>query len=532
MPPHTVQGPTPQTAFRKPASNGAAAARARHFNLDENARRRFESRDVYPPALRAQREGGRVRSDSGRTAPRTGGLWNAFERNLLQISAVLFFIGSLGWCWLIFSQFRSPVIVEPAEASFETAKADARIIKSDSSGTSIYVRIDRPLAARVPDIGAAEGESAASVVAREWSAFAALRLAEQIRALTKQAAKEPDVKPPVRTAALESGAPQLAPARTTIASVPPGVPANVGAATSLVDFETAPFPYHGLIPGSNRPFLNVSQEGQLGHATFRGRILWEAQTFSDDRVLLHIPPGFDSKRPAVMVVFFHGHGADLARDVRDRQRVPAQITAAGANAVLVAPQFAFDAADSSAGKFWEPDGFKRFLAEAATKLAKLYGTPRSAAAFARMPIVIVAYSGGFGPTLAVLEHGTAGSRLRGIILLDALYSGIDKFADWIANNRSAFFVSAYTPHTASHNEALERLLSERSVPYGFELRPNHIQGMVTFLPAGDISHRDFVTRAWTDNPVADILARMEDVDPDAQKAGTTASIRPAAASRN
>ena len=70
-----------------------------------------------------------------------------------------------------------------------------------------------------------------------------------------------------------------------------------------------------------------------------------------------------------MVVFFHGHGANLARDVRDRQQVPAQITAAGTNAVLVAPQFAVDAADSSAGKFWEPNGFRRFLDEAAVKLA-------------------------------------------------------------------------------------------------------------------------------------------------------------------
>ena len=64
-----------------------------------------------------------------------------------------------------------------------------------------------------------------------------------------------------------------------------------------------------------------------------------------------------------MVVFFHGHGATLERDVRDRQRLPDQISAAGLNAVLVAPQFAFDAADSSAGKFWEPDGFKHFLDE-------------------------------------------------------------------------------------------------------------------------------------------------------------------------
>jgi hypothetical protein len=36
--------------------------------------------------------------------------------------------------------------------------------------------------------------------------------------------------------------------------------------------------------------------------------------------------------------------------------------------------------------------------------------------------------------------------------------------------------------------------------------------MVAFLPAGDISHRDFVTHAWSDNPISDILSRMDDVD--------------------
>ena len=65
-----------------------------------------------------------------------------------------------------------------------------------------------------------------------------------------------------------------------------------------------------------------------------------------------------------MVVFFHGHGANLAQDVRDRQQVPAQITAAGVNAVLVAPQLAVNAADSSAGKSGSRTvSGKRFLDE-------------------------------------------------------------------------------------------------------------------------------------------------------------------------
>ncbi|MHA4874941.1 hypothetical protein ACX0FC_16380, partial [Enterococcus faecium] len=79
----------------------------------------------------------------------------------------------------------------------------------------------------------------------------------------------------------------------------------------------------------------------------------EADVFNDRRALLHIPQGFDANKPGVIVVFFHGHGANIADDVRDRQQVPEQISASGVNAVMVAPQFAVNAADSSAGKFWE-----------------------------------------------------------------------------------------------------------------------------------------------------------------------------------
>jgi hypothetical protein len=334
---------------------------------------------------------------------------------------------------------------------------------------------------------------------------------EPVKETDRAPAKTATVKlVPVRVAALESGPPQFAAPLAAIEAVAPHAPANAMARTTLVDFESAPFPYHGKTSDSDRSFLNAGEEGHRGHVNFRGRVLWESETFNDDHVLLHIPPGFDPNRPAVMVVFFHGHGANLARDVRDRQQVPAQITAAGVNAVVVAPQFAVDAADSSAGKFWEPNGFKRFLDEAARKLAGLYGDPRSAAAFANMPIVLVAYSGGFGPTLSVLARGGVKSRLRGLVLLDALYAGIDQFADWIADNRSTFFVSSYTPHTAHHNADLEHALRERSVPYGSELRQNHLQGMVAFLPAGDVPHRDFVTHAWADYPIEDVLLRMAD----------------------
>lgn len=278
--------------------------------------------------------------------------------------------------------------------------------------------------------------------------------------------------------------------------------------TELVEFGSAPFPYDGVVPGTDQPFLNVVNGEQKGHRTARGAVLWEDETYNDSRVLLHIPSGFDINRPAVMVVFFHGHGANLTRDVLSRQGVPEQINLSGVNAVLVAPQFAVDAADSSPGRFWQPGGFARFVNEASTKLAGLNGNPAKARQFANMPVIIVAYSGGYLPAAWSIRNGGLGRRLHGVVLLDGLYGELDSFAKWIKNSKSVFFVSAYTESTKRHNLELAHILKEQDVPVTTEVGEHLWGGRVTFLPAEDSPHRDFVTRAWTDNPIADILANL------------------------
>jgi hypothetical protein len=520
----TVGGPTLHLVCRSAA---VAVPPLQYLSADAPLQPRINKTSSTTPSRGYCGRLFRLNEGSARSLVHIG---DVLERKLLHVSILLCLAGSAGLCWPVVSQLRSTMWVSSAEASIDPpvsrcqrfsrchGKAEAGIVKLDPFSSSTYAPSVKPrVMAKVHKRFGRE--SPASTVTRASSRLP--KSAERGRAAVKHAASQskPHPKPPVRLASLEDDAPPVAPTHSR-------VPSNFGTLTSLEDFETAPFPYHGLVPASGRPFLNAGAEGHWGHVNFRGQVLWESETFSDDRVLLHIPPGFDPRRPAVMVVFFHGHGANLAQDVLDRQQVPGQITAAGANAVLVAPQFAVNAADSSAGKFWEPNGFRRFLDEAAVKLARMYGDPRTAFTFSRMPIVIVAYSGGFAPTLSVLERGGVRSRVRGLVLLDALYGGTGKFADWIADNRSNFFVSSYTPHTAHRNIDLERLLRKRSVPYSSQLRNSHLQGTVAFLPAGDVSHRDIVTHAWADNPIKDILLRMDDSDLRIETASVAGSSSP------
>jgi len=276
-----------------------------------------------------------------------------------------------------------------------------------------------------------------------------------------------------------------------------------------VPLNNSPFPYAGKIPASGEAFLDVNENRRRGHTAPRGGVRWEDQTYSDRHVLLYLPKGFDIERPAVMVVYLHGNLAILRRDVAGRQQVPRQVAQSGLNAVLVAPQFAVDANDSSAGKFWEPGVFARFLAEAGEHLARLYGGERSRGVFAAMPVVLVAYSGGYNPAAYVLATGGAESRLRGVILLDALYGETDKFAEWIVRRRGAFFFSAYSRSSRAENLVLQRMLGERQIKLGRRLGPPLVSGSVTFLATDpDIEHKDFVNRAWVADPLRAVLARI------------------------
>jgi len=279
--------------------------------------------------------------------------------------------------------------------------------------------------------------------------------------------------------------------------------------TALIGLKSSAFPYYGNNPRTDAPFLNVSNGDRRGHRSYSGRVFWQDETFNDNRVLMHVPEHFDVHKPGVIVVFFHGNGATLERDVRDRQLVPQQISESGANAVLLAPQLAVDAADSSAGKFWQSGGLKRFINESADHLAKLYGDPGAAKTFANMPIVIIGYSGGFVPTAYSLDVGGVGNRVRGVVLLDAVYGELDKFASWIANNRSGFFVSAYTHYTQRHDQDLMQMIRDKGISVSDDMDGPLRPGSVVFVKTPDgVTHRDYVTHAWTDKPVREVLAKM------------------------
>ena len=283
---------------------------------------------------------------------------------------------------------------------------------------------------------------------------------------------------------------------------------------ALESFTASPFPLRHGRSADGGKFFDVSDGERRGRTTRHGEVFWENPTYSDRRVLLAVPAQFDTTRAATLVVFLHGHRARLERDVLRRQQLVRQVSEANINAVLVAPQFALDAPDSSAGRFALRGVFGAFLDEAAHRLARLCAAREDALPtpdlYQRAAVVIVAYSGGYSPAAAALSVGRANRRIRGVVLLDALYDHEELFAAWFARRRhQAALVSAYTHGARRCNLRLRKLLAQAQIPATLGLKAQLEPGAVCLVPlAGSVDHADVVTRAWTIDPIANVLRRI------------------------
>ena len=178
--------------------------------------------------------------------------------------------------------------------------------------------------------------------------------------------------------------------------------------------------------------------------------------------------------------------------------------------MLVAPQFAVNAADFERRPILRAGAFRRFVEEAARPPRAAQRRSRARAAFEALPVILVAYSGGYAPAAWAAHHGGIGDRLRGIVLFDALYAELDKFADWIERRESGILFQrllALGPRrepgpAAAAGRARHRFRHRAALQAGDRAaRPSS-------PTADEVGHGDFVTKAWVDDPLRTVLARI------------------------
>ncbi|MBS2014369.1 MAG: hypothetical protein JST00_15890 [Deltaproteobacteria bacterium] len=198
---------------------------------------------------------------------------------------------------------------------------------------------------------------------------------------------------------------------------------------------------------------------ELAHAPFPAA----GSGHQDSTVIAFIPHHHRVARDASVsvVVHFHGHHSTAEKAIVAHQ-LREQLYESKQNAILLVPQLAVMAADSSAGKLESPGGLARMLADALRVLdsagVRAATGPAALAPGATLGrLCVSAHSGGFHAAASALRHG--GVPVQEVYLFDALYADVDVFKDWVIAGRGKpmgsrhKLVSYFTAGTTEANTA-------------------------------------------------------------------------------
>jgi len=238
----------------------------------------------------------------------------------------------------------------------------------------------------------------------------------------------------------------------------------------------------------------------------------------DDTVIVFVPDKyrFRAEEGVSALVHFHGHNSSAERAI-SAHALREQLVDSRQNAILIVPQLALFAADSSCGKLASPNGFARLLGGSLATAARL---GRSALGESRYPerprlgrVCLSAHSGGYHAAACSLSQG--GVDISETYLFDALYAESNIFRDWVLARRDHpaesrhKLVSYFTVGTTTEllNNGLRADLERSGVLVSEEMREGE-------LSRKDLSHSSavFVRTAvahssvtWETNALRDVL---------------------------
>jgi hypothetical protein len=228
----------------------------------------------------------------------------------------------------------------------------------------------------------------------------------------------------------------------------------------------------------------------LDHAPFAGG------GYRDDTVIVFVPSHyrFHDDEGVATLVHMHGHSTTAERAMVAHQ-LREQVADSKQNALLVVPQLAVMATDSSCGRLESPGGLQRLLEETVATASHEGRATLGETAFPRDAQLgtacVSAHSGGYHAAACCLRAG--GVDVRETYLFDALYAETDTFRDWVVArhgeplHRRHKLVSYFTE--GAQTEANDRLLRAQLEHAGVLCEEEMQEGE---LSRHDISHAEAV----------------------------------------
>ena len=321
-------------------------------------------------------------------------------------------------------------------------------------------------------------------------------------------AKTPTQQPAVSTKPTAPGS-QHATRNTQHATRTKHHPAQTAATkyhgTFVEALKSAPFPYSGKDADPNFFDFVDLQTGERYRTTRTWERLSEKDHYRDSSVLFHVPSQFNPNKPFTYVVFFHGNRTEVRQCVKE-YRLDDQIDSSGRNVILVLPQLAKNAADSSPGSFAKKNAFKAFMQEAARVLSSKMGK-KYQQQLEHAPIVLAAFSGGYKPLACTLDRGGIDSRIKGVLLMDGLYEDLYIFGRWLLHHLSGtFFVSIFTEGSTCEEKTgmLAQFLREHRLPFKEEWPKGVKKGQIC-LVRSPFDHMQVPVEGPPRQPLAELL---------------------------
>ncbi len=230
-----------------------------------------------------------------------------------------------------------------------------------------------------------------------------------------------------------------------------------------------------------------------GHK-YKDKIFNKQEHYSDSSVAVFIPKGFKQTSKTNIVVYFHGWNNNI--DSASAQfNLIEQFTESNKNAIFVFPEGPKNASDSFGGKLEDKNGLKNLLDD-----VLLYLFNKGKIANKNIgDIILAGHSGAYRVIAFSLLHGGVTKNISDVILFDALYAEIEKYAYWIDHSKGRF-INIYTDSGGTKNE-VENLMEDLDawqIPYfnieERDLKMEHLLNNRVILIHTDLTHNEVISK--------------------------------------
>jgi hypothetical protein len=159
------------------------------------------------------------------------------------------------------------------------------------------------------------------------------------------------------------------------------------------------------------------------------------------------------------------------------------------------PQGPRDAADSGFGAMEDAGGFEAMVREVIAFLHAEKKIPTTRVGH----ITLTAHSGGYNAVSAICAKGGLDDNITDVLLFDASYGGLERFADWTAAGKNRRLISIFTAHLAPANFELLALLKKAGTKYDLAMEKDLTddflkQREALFIHTADLAHDEIMTK--------------------------------------